>query len=128
MNDEVEIVAAEAGEFDTVLAILVEAAEWHGTLGLRQWFPDLFTGHLREKIAQEVAAGVVFLARLGGDVVGTLTLQWSDEFVWGPQDEGAGYIHRLAVRRAFAGRRVGERMLDWASSRCAAAGKSYLRL
>jgi protein-tyrosine phosphatase len=128
MSDEHEVFVAEAGDFETVLAILVEAAEWMGSIGLRQWFPELFTVHLRDKIAQEVASGDVFLARLEGQVVGTMTLQWADEFVWGPREPDAGYVHRLAVRRAFAGRRIGARMLHLAAERCAAAGKSYLRL
>ncbi|HLJ55593.1 MAG TPA: GNAT family N-acetyltransferase [Chthonomonadaceae bacterium] len=128
MSDRIEVARAEPAEFETVLAILVEAAEWQGALGLRQWFPELFTVHLREQIEREVAAGDVHLARMGGETAGTVTLQWADTYVWGPREPDAGYIHRLAVRRAFAGRKVGAQILDWAAEQCAAAGKSFLRL
>ena len=44
-----------------------------------------------------------------------------------PQDE-ATYIHRLAVRREFAGGRVSQFMLDWAAERTASLGRRFVRL
>lgn len=42
--------------------------------------------------------------------------------------DDAGYVHALAVRRELAGRGFGERLLEWAEERVAAAGREFLRL
>ncbi len=127
-GDEIVISLASAAEMESVFAMLVEAAEWTQSRGLRQWFPALFTEHLREAIEHQVAAGEVTIARISDRPVGTLTLQWSDEEVWGADDRLAGYVHRLAVRRAYAGRGIGRAMLEWAGRQCAIRDRPYLRL
>lgn len=38
------------------------------------------------------------------------------------------YVHRIAVRRQFAGQGVSTGMLEWAVNHAAALGRSYLRL
>lgn len=108
-----------------VLDILGEAASWLLARGIDQWRPERF----RELIDQ----GDTYLARLDGDAVGTLALQWNDpldEKLWRSvaNVEEAGYVHRLAVRRAFAGKDIGQYLLTWAAGVIAATGKSYLRL
>ena len=59
----------------------------------------------RVSITSARATGELFVAEVDRVLVATLTLQWSDVFFWG--DAGgrrdAGYVHRLAVRRAHAG-------------------------
>jgi len=128
MRDSLEIVQAVPTDFETVVSILVEAAEWHASLGITQWFPALFKEHLYPRISGDVAAGEVYLAKIDDEPIGTLTLQWSDEETWGRQPRAAGYVHRLAVRRAWAGRKIGVRMLDWAGEQCVARGVPFLRL
>jgi ribosomal protein S18 acetylase RimI-like enzyme len=54
-------------------------------------------------------------------------LLWSDPLVWRDVPEDAGYVHSLAIRRAYAGRGLGKTLLEWAE-RLATAGKRYLRL
>jgi GNAT superfamily N-acetyltransferase len=62
--------------------------------------------------------------------VGTLTFQWDDPRFWGEDgaDDRAGYVHRLAVRRAHAGTGLGARLLGWADDQVRAAGRTRLRL
>jgi ribosomal protein S18 acetylase RimI-like enzyme len=52
----------------------------------------------------------------------------ADPEFWGRQKDDAGYVHRLAVRRRFAGREVGAVLLDFAGDQVAARGKPWLRL
>ena len=59
---------------------------------------------------------------------GTITLQWSDRIFWGEIPQDAGYVHKLAVRRAHAGREFGLQLLRWAEKQASIAGKQYLRL
>ena len=128
MTARIEMACAAQDDFPTVMELLVEAANWHQSLGLHQWWPELFTEYLYTRIEDDVANGDVFVARIGREIVGTLTLGWSDESVWGEQEQGAGYVHRFAVTRAWKGHRIGETMLDWAGDHCALAGKPFLRL
>ena len=125
MNDEIGIVRARASDLDTVLSILEEAAGWLVSRGIDQWQPGSFS---RRRIADRIERGEMYLAEVGGQSVGTLALQWSDEETWGDVPEDAGYVHGLAIRRDFAGRGVGRELLRWAEGRAAASGKKCFRL
>lgn len=116
---------ARAEEVETVAAILEEAADWLASRGINQW---RMGDWLRPYLAAGIARGEVYLAELGGEPIGTLRLQWSDEETWGAVPDDAGYVHSLAVRRAYGGRDVGRAMLRWAERTAAVAGKTYLRL
>jgi GNAT superfamily N-acetyltransferase len=43
-------------------------------------------------------------------------------------DADAGYVHRLAVVRAHAGRGLGSRLLDWADEQVWARDRTWLRI
>jgi GNAT superfamily N-acetyltransferase len=83
---------------------------------------------VRERFLAQIHEKEVFLARIGNDVVGTITLQWSDPVFWNGASPDAGYIHKFAVVRAYAGRKIGEEMLRWAEKQALMAGRKYLRL
>jgi GNAT superfamily N-acetyltransferase len=108
-------------DVDVVIDILAEVSAWLRTKGITQWparFPSDF-------ITQRVDSGELYVARLGTDVVATITLQWSDSPFWGRRDD-AGFIHRLAVRRSHAG--IGRMMIEWAEGEVASKGRCYLCL
>ena len=69
------------------------------------------------------------LAYYDGEPAGTIKFQLEDPRFW-PDCPGnhAAYVHRIAVRRRFAGKGVSTGMLSWAVSHAAALGRSYLRL
>lgn len=58
----------------------------------------------------------------------TITLQWEDLVFWGEQQPNAGYVHKLAVRPPYAGRKIGVEMLKWGESAARRTGKKFLRL
>jgi GNAT superfamily N-acetyltransferase len=107
-----------------VAALLDEATVWAGERGYEQWplpFPH-------EEIAAAIERGEVYVAELDGDVVATVTLLWDDPMYWGERPADAAYVHKLAVRRACAGRRIGSAIVEWADATAAAAGRDFLRL
>ncbi len=109
-----------------VSAILGEAATWLIARDMSMWQQ----GELEaDSITADVADGLYFLAECDGVPAGMLRFQLSDPLLWPdvPQDEAA-YVHRLAVRRAFAGGRVSQRLLQWAAERAASLGRRFLRL
>jgi GNAT superfamily N-acetyltransferase len=126
MDETITISQARISETDSVTSILREAADWLEERGIPMWHAEELD---REQTAAAVAAGYFFLARCGGEAVGTVKFQLQDALFWPdtPTDEAA-YVHRLAVRRAFAGGRLSALLLDWAAERAVSAGKRFLRL
>ena len=105
-------------------ALLDEATVWVGERGYEQWplpFP-------REQISSAIERGEVYVAEIDRDVVATVTLLWEDPTYWGERPADAAYVHKLAVRRACAGQRIGSAIVDWADRCAAAAGRRFVRL
>jgi protein-tyrosine phosphatase len=119
------IVRATVADATTILALHEEAARWLVARGIQQWLPGDFA---MEPLVAQIGRGEAYLARIGGEPVGTFTLQWADPRIWGEQPDDAGYVHGLAVRRTYAGRGLGRVLLDSAGQMAAATGKTYLRL
>jgi GNAT superfamily N-acetyltransferase len=118
--------AATPDETGVVFSILHEAAAWLRDRGDPLWADDEIAW---EVIAEEVDAGLYFLAECDGQAAGTLRFELTDPLFWPDVDpEESAFVHRLAVRRAFAGRGVSAAMLRWAASRARGLGRAYLRL
>ncbi len=108
----------------TVGGLLDEATVWVGERGYEQWplpFP-------RQEIAAAIERGEVYVAELDGEDVATVTLLWDDPQYWPGKPPDAAYVHKLAVSRACAGRRIGEAIVEWADRTAAHAGRDFLRL
>ena len=83
-----------------------------------------------EHIAAEVRSGLFFVADADGEPAGVIRFQLEDKLFWpdlaNPSE--SAFIHRLAVRRRFAGAGVSTALLHWAVDRARALGKRHLRL
>jgi GNAT superfamily N-acetyltransferase len=110
---------------DIVLDVLDQAAEWVKARGAEGWTPGQWR---RERLLEAIVAGETNLARNAEAVVGTVTLQWTDETFWPGAPPDAGYVHRLAVTKSAHGQGVGRAMLDWAEQATRDQGRSLLRL
>jgi GNAT superfamily N-acetyltransferase len=120
-----EISRAEQSDQGTVVDILAEAAGWLAGRGILQW-PE--HGFPATDVADRIQRGEIYLARLCCHPVATVAIDWSDEYFWGTSDNDAVYVHRLAVRRRWAGNKIGEYLLEWAAEQATAAGKTWVRL
>jgi GNAT superfamily N-acetyltransferase len=123
---DVSVRQATPRDLGIVSGILLEAAHWLEESGKAMWRDEEI---VPERIAADVAAGVFFLAECDGEPAGTVKFQLEDLVVWPdvPQDDSA-FIHRLAVRRKFAGGAVSPVILRWAVERTRSLGRRYLRL
>jgi GNAT superfamily N-acetyltransferase len=83
-----------------------------------------------EHIAAEISAGLFFIAEADGAAAGVIRFQLDDELFWPDlmDPSRSAFIHRLAVRRLFAGQGVSVALLEWAVARARTLGKRYLRL
>lgn len=123
---QIEVLQAEFRDIEGVSAILKEAATHLESIGQALWPQD---GLSADAIADDVRSGIYFIARMGGEAVGTLKYQLEDALVWPDIPPGSSaYVHRLAVRRKVAGTGVSSHMLNWAKLRTKSMGRKFLRL
>lgn len=111
-----------------VESILREASRWaDARLGVVMWSEG---ERAPEHIASDVRSGSFFVAEHDADAAGVIRFQLEDRLFWpdlaDPSD--SVFIHRLAVRRAFAGQGASTALLQWAVERGRSLGRRYLRL
>ena len=120
-TSSVQIRRAEPGDVGVVADVLEEASEWLRRRGIEQW-PATFP---RDWLGPPIERGETWLATIDGSAAGTLTLTAHDS-AWPDDHLAATYVHRLAVRRSFAG--LGIVLLDWAVSDARSRNHTHLRL
>jgi GNAT superfamily N-acetyltransferase len=126
MASEITIRQATTQDAEVVSDILREAAQWLERAGMPLWREE----HIgMAHIFDDVRAGIFFLAEYSGESAGTMKFQLEDPMFWPEMHEGeAAYVHRLAVRRRYAGMGVSTALLRWGVERTRVLGRPYLRL
>ncbi len=126
MPDEPIIRPATPDDAEVVVRILHEAASWLEREGKPMWKVDELDPLAT---AADVGAGLFLLAEQAGDPAGVMKYQLEDPVFW-PEVRlpEAAYVHRLAVRRRYAGTGLAARLLSWAVERTRALPRTYLRL
>ena len=82
-----------------------------------------------DRVAAEVDAGLFFVAECGGEIAGAVRFQLHDQLFWPDlETRDSAFVHRLAVKRAYAGRSVSIALLRWAVDRARELGMQHLRL
>jgi GNAT superfamily N-acetyltransferase len=113
-------------DLSTVTEILSEAAAWLEWQNMGLWQPE----HISEAVVcQDIELGLFYIAVCEGVAAGVIIFQTEDSIFWPdiPQADSA-FLHRLAVRRRFAGGGVSTQILQWAVERSRELGKHFLRL
>ena len=114
------------GEADVVASVLGEAAEWLRRRGDPLWDASEVSA---KSIQAEVDSGDYVLAFVADQAAGTARVRREDALHW--PDVAAGealYLHRLAVRRFYAGGPVSRAIVEWASTSAEELGCRFLRL
>ncbi len=103
---------ARRDEAAAAVAIWREAALWLIGLGQPLWTLDQFD----EAFGAELAgAGQLALGFDRDQPVAAMTIQDEDRLFWPEDARGSAlYLHKLAVRRDFAGQGWSWRLIDWA--------------
>jgi GNAT superfamily N-acetyltransferase len=121
-----QIGLATPDETLAVSAVLQEAARWITTWRAQLWDPDL----LGEAFAGPIIArGHMLTAKVGGENAAVMILEPEDPVFWPDYPAGeAAYIHKLAVRRAYAGMGAPAALVDHAATLALTLGRWRLRL
>jgi GNAT superfamily N-acetyltransferase len=123
---KVSVRQATEADVETVSGILQEAASWLERRGIPLWRADELAA---SRIVQEVSAGLFQIAESDGQPAGTMKFQLEDPLFWSDVQRGeSAFVHRLAVRRCFAGGAVSNALLQWAVQRTHSLGRKFLRL
>jgi ribosomal protein S18 acetylase RimI-like enzyme len=122
------VISATADDLGHYIDLLEEVADWLAERGIKQWQPGSFRLS-REYYSRSVMQGEVQLAFLDDELVGTLRLLLREPIVW-PEiaADDAVYVYNLAVRRQWANRQLGSRLLSWAGQRALGIGRRCVRL
>jgi GNAT superfamily N-acetyltransferase len=117
---------AKAQDAQNVISVLTEAAQWLEQNGMTMWRDEEL---LSARFDADVEAGLFFMAEQEGMIAGVVKFQLEDALFWPdvPPDQSA-FVHRLAVRRRFAGGGISKALLDWAVEKTCGLGRPYLRL
>jgi GNAT superfamily N-acetyltransferase len=109
-----------------------DAARWLAAKGIDQWSAPWPTEDLVAKgMLRSIRAGESFIAWDGTTAAATITIdRRANPDLWTAQEaaEPALYAHKLTVARAYAGSDLGGELLDWASTRAADHGDTWLRV
>lgn len=118
---------ATSTDLDAVVATLQEAAQWLQGDGRPLWSPADYSP---ERIGRDIEAGGYWVARSGpGSIAGVMRLDLEDPHYWPEIAPGSSvYLHKLAVRRAWAGQGVSTALLRFARERTQALQRPWLRL
>ncbi|MFD1175711.1 GNAT family N-acetyltransferase [Paenibacillus puldeungensis] len=136
MSDVLDTLETSTGQFSISLArqedleqvrnMLVEAAMWMQTNGVKQWNPAQFTPELIQSYFDERD---IYLLNTKCELTAMFTLQDSDPDYWGPLNApGYSYLHRLTVRVPFRRAGLGGDIIRWAAKRSRVLQRSGIRL
>jgi hypothetical protein len=110
-SDHIQIV--DAARVAEAITILREVAQWLIDRGLGHWSGDEFN---RQDFLTAAHVGELVIGFEGEIAAAVMFLQSVDPLYWPTEPSGAAlYLHKLAVRRASAGRHWSHRMIEWAT-------------
>jgi GNAT superfamily N-acetyltransferase len=113
-------------EAPEVAEVLQEAARWITTWRSQLWDPALVGEAFVTPI---IARGQMLTARLGGEIAGVMIALPEDPHFWPDRPAGeALYLHKLAVRRAYAGRGLPAALMGHAARLALSQHRALLRL
>jgi GNAT superfamily N-acetyltransferase len=123
---KIEIIQANPNQVAEVSEILQEVANWLENKGLKMWEANELAP---ADIENQVKTGMFWLAKIDNETAGCIRFQTEDSEYWDdvPHLDSA-FVHRVAVKRKFAGQGVAIAMLDWAKLNAKSLNKSWLRL
>jgi GNAT superfamily N-acetyltransferase len=110
----------------TVSDILAEAVLWLEQKNMPLWGENEISAEI---VRQDIESGSFYIAFAEDCAAGVVKFQTEDVLFWPDvaQAESA-FLHRLAVRRSFAGGAISTAIMAWAVERSRYLGKQYLRL
>lgn len=113
-------------ELNEFSSILKEAAFWLKNEGMEMWTEKQVS---TEELLKNNAIEEMFLGYLNNESAAAIIMKTEDDLFWTEVNKGESlFLHKLAVRRKYAGRGLAEQMIRWSEARAKRLNKKYLRL
>ncbi|MDP4077855.1 GNAT family N-acetyltransferase [Acidovorax sp. A1169] len=130
MPAPLRIEQATLADVPAVVTLLQDVAQWLANAGRPLWGAEE-VGH--ERVLRQISAGAYFMVLAGeadgAQLAGVMRFELDDPHYWPEIAPGtSAFVHKLAVRRAWAGQGVSTALLDFARERARALQLSHLRL
>lgn len=126
LKGDVSLRLAEQENVQDILELWQAASRWMLEQGIDQWKPESFT---IESVRKHLEDTELFVAVKDGRVIGTFSVQWSDEYHWGKRNsENFGYIHKLTVAKDSGAKGLGRQLLLAAEDYIRSTGRTAARL
>lgn len=117
---------------DVAIQLLKEVGQWLVDTNQRLWNVDALTA---ENLLDPYTTGNLYVMYADRDdatepePAAVFILQWEDPFYWPdvPADT-SGFIHKLAIRRSFAGQNLFAAIVDFCRTECLNRGITVLQL
>lgn len=125
-SPSIDIQEARDSDASEIASVLQEVAQWLAGDGRALWSPSEIAN---ERVLRDASAGLFYLARQGEQLAGVMKFELEDSFFWPEVMPGtSAFIHKLAVRRAWAKKGVSTELLSFARARAQLLGRAHLRL
>lgn len=123
---ELQIRIAASGDAAEALDVLREIAAWLEAKGRPLWEARELT---RASINAAALAGELIVGRAGEQIAAVMLVQNADPVFWPDYTASDScFLHKLGVRRAFAGRGYAKQMIAAAERITRDRGRQFLRL
>lgn len=117
---------AQLSDAPMIAAVLHEAAQWLASDGRKLWSAVEICP---ERVQRDTGAGLFHVAREDGQLAGVMKFELEDAYFWPEVLPGtSAFVHKLAVRRAWAKKGVSTELLSYALALARQLGRSHLRL
>ncbi|GAB3268480.1 hypothetical protein GCM10027347_37960 [Larkinella harenae] len=111
---------------DDFLAIVREVGQWLTDSQQELWQPDTLVA---ENLFDDYTRGNCYVMYADDEPAATFILQWKDPLYFGDvPDNTAGFIHKLAIRRSFAGQNFFAPILAFCRQACLQRGLREIQL
>lgn len=113
---------ARTSDAPMIASVLQEAAHWLAASGRALWSGAEIGP---ERVLQDTNEGLFHIAREGEHVVGVMKFELEDAHFWPEVRRGtSAYVHKLAIRRAWAKKGVSTELLSYARHRAQQLGRA----
>lgn len=123
---DLPLVPATKQDTQEIHAMWAEALQWMKSKEINQWLDEQVT---LEAVEYCFGLSEMFLIKDGSSSIGTFFIVDSDPHLWDDEGDGrSGYLHRLVVKREYAGNKLGYKLLELAEKYLRDRGKTLFRL